>query len=488
MKKTTLTLFFLAALLVLVGAALAQSDLPGSGWWSGEQVQNVGDVSANVAITAYDSDSTDTFSENVSLGAGAAYTFTPFNAFEDMPDGFKGSAVVSADQPIKAIVNVTNQLVQDLGVAGGRAVAQYQGTGGENTTDTLFFPLAKGNYYGKTTSFYVQNAGGSAVNVVATFTMRNGDVHTVNLNGIEPNRMKVFNVLDAATFDAADPVNDAKVGSLEVTGGTNLAGVVMEHQHAADPAITLNGTRGMVAADFAAVAYAPVIKNNWYGRFTGLQVQNVSGGAINVTVTYKGTGGDCNGQTITDTANNVADGTARTFVHLPGQTSLPENCLASATVTATGNFVAIVNEEQVSGGAPAGITYYALNDSSMTVSAPLFKDVFYGATSGLQVQNVGPAATTNWSATFVCTTQTGGAFTAVSDDAKTGQIAPGAAYLFFTPSGDDVFVSGSGFTSSQANCAVTIEADQPIVAIVNEMAYPSVGTLDDNNYEGFNLD
>jgi hypothetical protein len=472
---------------VLVGAAFAQTDLPGSGWWSGEQVQNVGAASANVAITAFDSASAATYSENVTLPAGAAYTFTPFNAFAGMPDGFKGSAVVSADQPIKAIVNVTNQPVQDLGVAGGRAVAQYQGTGGETTVNTLYFPLAKGDYYGKTTSFYVQNAGDATIDAVATFTMRNGSSHVVNLTGIEPNKMKVFSVFDAPTYATPPADVNGRVGGLVVTGGTNLAGVVMEHSTTADPAITLNGTRGLVAADFAATAYAPVIKNNWFGRFTGLQVQNVSGGSINITVEYKGTGGACNGQTLTDTANNVADETSHTFVHLTGQTSLPANCLASATVTATGNFVAIVNEEQVSGGAPAGITYYALSDSSNTVSAPLFKDVFYGATSGLQVQNVGGAATTNWSATFICTTQGGSNFTAVSDDAKTGQIAPGSAYLFFTPSGDNLFTAANPFGASQANCAVTIEADQPIVAIVNEMAFPSVGSLDDNNYEGFNL-
>jgi hypothetical protein len=481
----------MAALLVLVvGAAFAQTDLPGSGWWSGEQVQNVGGSTASVMITAFDSGSTATFTEDVSLGAGAAYTFTPFNAFAGMPDGFKGSAVVSADQPIKAIVNVTNQPVQDLGVAGGRAVAQYQGTGGETTVNTLYFPLAKGNYFGKTTSFYVQNAGDTAASgVVATFTMRNSDVHTYNLPTIEPNRMVVFSVHNAGTFNANNANNDAKVGGLVVSGGAALAGVVMEHATTGEPAITLNGTRGLVEADFASTAYAPVIKNNWFGRFTGLQVQNVSGAPINVTVSYEGTGGACDGNSYTDSANNVASNTSVTFVHLTGQTTLPANCLASATVTGTGNFVAIVNEEQVSGGAPAGITYYALNDTSNTVSAPLFKDVFFGATSGLQIQNVGNAATTNWSATFVCTTQGGASFTAVSDDAKTGQIAPGSAYLFFTPSGDNLFTAGNPFSASQANCAVTIQADQPIVAVVNEMAYTTAptGALDDNNYEGFNL-
>lgn len=488
MKKTTLIIVALASMLILVvGATFAQTDLPGTGWWSGEQVQNVGAANASVMITAYSSTTSDTYSENTTLAPGAAFTFTPFNAFASMPSGFKGSAVVSADQPIKAIVNVTNQPVQHLGVAGGTAVAQYQGTSGEAAATTLYFPLAKGNYYGKTTSYYIQNAGtATASDVVATFTMRTGATHVVNLPPIEQNKMVVFSVYDAGTFDPG-AANDAKVGGLVVTGSQPMAGVVMEHDTGTATAVVLNGTRGLVADDFSMTAYAPVIKNQWYSRFTGLQVQNVSGGPINVSVAYRGTGGACSGNNYTDTANNVPNNTSVTFVHLPGQTNVPANCLASATVTGTGDFVAIVNEQEVEGAPKAGITYYALNDTSNTVSIPLFKDYFYGATSGLQIQNVGAAATTNWTATFVCTTQGGSTFTAVSSPAKTGQIPAGGAFLFFTPSEDDLFTAANPFSASLANCAVTVEADQPIVAIANEMAYPAVGALDDNNYEGFNL-
>jgi len=48
-----------------------------------------------------------------------------------------------------------------------------------------------------------------------------------------------------------------------------------------------------------------------------------------------------------------------------------------------------------------------------------------------------------------------------------------------------VFTTGNPFVSDRANCAVTVTGDQPIVVIVNEMGWGV--SMDDNNYEGFNL-
>jgi hypothetical protein len=484
MKKVVVILLFSLIMVLLTSVASAQSGLPGSGWWSGEQVQNVSGSSATIVITAYDSDSSDTFTDSSVVAAGEAYTFTPIADFPGMPAGFQGSAVVSADQPIKAIVNVTNQPTSGLGVTGGKAAAQYQGTDGSAVSDTLYFPLAKGDHFGKTTSFYVQNAGGGdATSVVATFTMRNGDSHTVNLPTIGSNKMAVFSVLDAASYNPGS--NDARVGSLVVSGDQPLAGVVMEHDTIASPAVVLNSTRGFTSSDFASVAYAPVVKHARFGRFTGLQIQNTSGGPIDIDVTYEGTGG-CSG-TFTDSATGVPNGESQTFVHLgAANTNLPANCTASATVEATGDFVAIVNEQETSGSPKAGITYSAMSSTSATteVSVPLFKDDRFGARTGLQIQNVGGAAATSWTATFNC--KGGATFTAVSDPAKTGAIPAGGAFLFYTPSDNDLFAGGSPFSSNNVNCAVIIASDQPVVAIANE-APVTPGALDDNNYEGFNL-
>jgi len=485
MKKRLLPIMAtIVVLSMLASTALAQTGIPGTGWWSGEQVQNVGTATANIVVTAYDMSSNTTFSSSQSVASGAAFTFTPTN-FSGMPTGFIGSAVVSSDQPIKAIVNVTNQLAGSFGVSGGKAAAQYQGT--ESADTTLYFPLVKYNYYGGTTSFYIQNAGTAAASITATFKTASGSYPKV-ISSVDANKMVVISPVDAGV-----PAGNttSSLGSLTVVSTQPLAGTVMEYQQAQAIATVLNGTRGFTAADFDDKAYAPVTKNGWYGRFTGVQVQNVSNAAIDVTVTYVGGPGSpatCAGLIFTDTATAVASGASKTFVNLTGQSNLPTGCYAAASISATGNFVAIVNEQNTAANTVvAGITYSAMPDASKTtkVSVPLFKDKYYGSSTGLQIQNVGTATATDVVVTFACTKQAGGTFTAVST-AQT--IASGGSKLFYHPSTmtAGTFTDANPFNSNLVNCAVTIVGGQPLVAIANENT-DTTGALDDNNYEGFNL-
>ncbi len=493
MKKIGIYLTLLFALTLAISAAFAQGGLPGSGWWSGEQVQNVGDDDATITVTAYDKDTTDTFSASETVASGGAFTFLP-NSFADMPSGFQGSAVVSSNQPIKAIVNVTNRLSGDLGITGGKAAAQYQGVDGSMVADTLYFPLVKGNHYLKTTTFYVQNAGSAdATNVVATFNMANGDSFTYNVPAIAPNKMVAFSVFDATGYDGTcTPEGTCRKGGLIVTSDQPLAGTVMEHYTTESPATIAQSTRAFTAGDFFDTAYAPIIKNTRYNRFTGIQVQNVSGGNVDITVTYNGSAGACKGNTYQDSTTALADGESFTFIQLPGMTDLPADCTAAATIEATGNIVAVVNESYVAdyvnaGNDQAAVTSSAIpaNAATAKISVPLFKDDRYDKRTGLQIQNVGTVQATNIVATFSCT---GGAtFTAVSKPQTVDSLS---AILFYTPSDDPTwFEAASPFVQNDVNCSVTVTSDQPVVAIANESVIPGGSFLqDNNNYEGFNLE
>lgn len=492
MKKKAISVFTVLVISLLVTMmALAQSNLPGGGWWSGQQVQNVGNDAATIMITAYDKGSSATYDTQDTVAAGASKVFMPGD-FSGMPDGFQGSAVVSSDQPIRAVVNVTNRLAagDTLGITGGKAAAQYQGIDGTAVANTLYFPMAKAGHYDKTSTFYIQNAGDSAISPVATFKMRSGATHTVNLPSISPNQMAVFSLFDAATFDDNQAANSSgRVGGMSITAGGPMAGVVMEHYTSESPATILQGTRGFTSVDFDTKAYAPGIKHNRYGRFTGIQVQNVSGGTINVTVTYKGSAGACNGNTYTDSVTGLADGESHTFVQWEGKTNLIPNCAASATIVGTGNIVAIVTESYRFDSVPVSgqmmVMSSAIPDVAATakLSAPTFKDDRYSKRTGLKIMNVGLAQATNIVATFNCT---GGAtFTAVSNPQT---VAPGASVQFYTPSDDPGMFGANSFSSNNVTCGVVVTADQPIVALANESVIPG-GTLeqDTNNYEGFNL-
>jgi len=483
MKKRIVSLSLALALIVsVVGAVSAQTGIPGAGWWSGEQVQNVGTATANIVVTAYDASGAATFTSSQSVVAGAAFTFIPTN-FAGMPAGFKGSAVVSSDQPIKAIVNVTNNLAGSLGVAGGLAAAQYQGT--EATDTTLYFPLVKHNRFGKTTAFYIQNAGTAAASVTAVFKMDTGGTYTKTVASLDPNKMVLINPIDALVPSTGGAGGRNNIGSLTVSSAQPLAGTVLEYIQGEAIATVLNGTRGFTAADFNTKVYVPIVKNNRFGRFTGIQVQNVSAGPVDITITYVGATG-CTG-TFTESATGVAAGTSKTFVQQGATSPFPVNCIGAATIIATGNIVAIVNEGNLTGSPLAGTTYSGLPNNSTTtkVSAPLFKDKRFGFSTGLQIQNVGAAAATNVVVTFVCGCAS--SFTAVSVPQT---IAAGAAKLFREPATmpAGTFAVANPFSSSNVSCSATITGDQPIVAIANEGAQTAgTSARDPNNYEGFNL-
>jgi hypothetical protein len=301
--------------------------------------------------------------------------------------------------------------------------------------------------------------------------------------------------------DAGAPSGNSAIGSLQVTSAQPIAGVVLEHLNFENPAKQLQATRGFTGADADTTLWAPIIKQNYFNRFTGLQVQNVSGGSVDVTVTYKASSG-CSG-TYTDSTTGLADGASHTFVHLSGSTNLPSNCLAGAKVEATGNVVAIVNEAYTSGAVAAGktqesTTYSAFANSAATalVQLPLSKEDSYNKGTGVQIQNVSSSSTASVTVTYSGPT---GAY-----KSQAQSLAPGSSMTLvdvrLKPSsfwdGTAMTPAALGCTSGSFVCGsngvfgVTIESNQPVVAIANESTYPFGApriSQDKNNYEGFNL-
>ncbi len=481
--------------IVAVGMANAQgvSSIPGSGWWSGEMIQNVGTVDAHVLVTAYDAASSATYTAEATIPPNGAQNFIPSD-LPGMPDGFQGAIVVNADQRTKAIVNVANRPAAGFGIPGGAAAAQYQGVDGSAVATTLYFPMAKNNRYNKTTSFYIQNAGDAAAEATCVFKMDDGGVYTHTTSPIGPSQMVVVVPGDAGVPNTND--NRQNIGGLTVSSVQPLAGVVMEYFTGENPATLLQATRSFTAQDFDTKLYVPTVKQLRYGRWTGIQVQNVDSVPITVTITLVGSRGDCAGQTFVRRYLGLGPGQSHTFNQLPdADGAMVDNCAASATIEGTGNIVATVNESFVSGYIPPGeqqasTAYSAFPDKfvSARISVPMYKENRYNKYTGLMIQNVSPVTATNVVIAFV------------------GSAGPAAGYTYTTlpqtvrPGGSielskvserselwagvgTVFVPPSGSTFG-----VTVIADQDVVAIANEAVYDTSTLVQDkNNYEGFNL-
>jgi hypothetical protein len=492
MKKNyvVLALIVVAAMVfpTLVGA---QGDtLPGSGWWTGQQIQNIGTANATVVSTAYDSQSPNTYTAQFfPVTPGGSVTFLPAD-FAGMGPGFQGSAVVSADQPIKAIVSLTNRQVGSYGVPGGVAGAQYQGIDGTAAATSVRFPIAKNAFGGppnvKTTTFFIQNAGSAATTVTATYT--GCGTHFNTSTSINPGQMVVMN-------PSAAGVPAGSLCSATMTASQPIAGVATEHYNAETVATLVQATRGATSADYDTTIYAPIFKKRFptsatRSRTTGGQIQNVSAGTISVTGTFAGTG-SCAGPYVL-TITGVVSGGYANFLYPATTPPMPDGCLTSATFVGTGQIVGIVNESYLDPAPPPGTqsatAYNMAPDNSKTAKAvaPLYKEQFGGKTSGLQVQNVGTVNAT----VHVVFTSGANTYTTVNVT-----VAPGASQNYYLVSGQPIWV-GTPMPAG-TNASATVISDQPVIAGIAEQPYTVSNTncfgqasgpcYDRQNYEGFNV-
>lgn len=475
MKKLSIfvLIFVLAASFTL---ASAQGDgLPGSGWESGQQIQNTSDTdTATIVFTAYDQSGNPTDCGTQTAAPGASVNYLTEDC--PVPDGFQGSAVVSADAPIAAIVNVNNRSVGD-------AAGQYRGTDGSDVSTTIAFPLVKNDFFGRTTTFYVQNASDQPNDITATFSTTSG-TNSQSYTDVPANAMVIFMPTDAGV-----PAGD--VGSLLVEGSQPIAGSSLEHEASAAVAANLQASKAFTPGEYDSVAYCPLVRNNHTGRnmTTGIQAQNVSGSPQTVTVEYSYSVGGGAAQTSTATSPELADGESHTFFYQGANATLPEGALGSATVTGdNGGDIAVVVNDRGFALSPSPVTTYACFPASGTsdnVVIPLYKEYFFGNTTGIQVQNVSGSDVT----VELTYSPVGGSPVTIS---HSDPIAPGASKTFFGVSQGTSPADITGADNSLVNTfgGIVITADGPIVAMANEGSFGGFGTTatgqDNKNYEGFN--
>ena len=490
MKRWTVTLASVLVLSVLavsmVGAqGPTGQDLPGGPWVTGTQIQNVGTETASIVMTVYGQTSGEwsLTENNVAPGASVNFAAASFG----WPSGSMGSAVARSDQPIVAQTTETN----------GTAAAQYQGV--DSPDVQVNFPLVKNNYKGsgKTTTFYVQNAGSTAEIIYAQYKDETGTTYSWNSgSSVGAGRMIVLNPADVGF-----PGN--QLGSLVVTCNVPIAGVVNEH-HVSDGEI-LQATRGFAPDDAGTTLLIPTIKRQFGGRSTGPIIQNASATAADITITYKGSGinfvqkavGVPAGASVTFYENTEICPASATCSHTG--TPLPVGTLASAVVVGTQKIVGVSNETFVT--IPAGqrqrqTVTSAFNQAAATTTAavPLYKVNHDSKNSGCQLQNTNLTTPANYVATFSLGTSP------VTNYVLKGTIPAGQAVTLYKlyvgpPAGSSwqgtpipaSFASYS--TSGERFGSITITADQSIVAAITEADEDAVSASrqDIKSYEAFHL-
>jgi len=410
------------------------------------QVQNLSSTDATVALQFYAQGNTVPVAEPTDLVPGdGSKTFCPLSA---VSDGFNGSVVILADQPVVALANVT-------GGAWNAHNASY--TGFSEGAQAVNLPLLHYNNWGWYSWFNVQNVGDAAADVDVYYADGTESLDNV----LQPNL--------AMTFDQADESHTLPVFAARVESDQPIVVTVME----VGPRMLL-GYNGFTSAHPNPVMPL-VIANNW-GYTIGIQIQNTDTTARDVTVTYTPSlaGTACN------ETKTIAGGASETFglsAWDSGDADADNDCVNGETFIGSGRvtdagtqpLVAIVNQHNFSNN--KGASYGAFNPDLATskVVMPLITDHNYGYFTGFNVQNVGTTEA-NVECTFFNSTRT------VSDT-----LLPGEA---LTDTQWDVLGDSENAYVGSAICAA-VEPDAKIIGVVNYLR--SSGTADTFLvYEAFN--
>jgi hypothetical protein len=453
MKRSLyLALILALTLAIFLPGAVSASNI--TTYTSGFQVQNLNaSAVANITITFYNrSDGSQAGTQSATIPAGGSSTFFPLNA---VPSGFDGSAVISSDQPVAAIVNLLGNSTQHAAAYGGLS----------SGATTVNIPLVQKNNYGINSFVNVQNAGSASASVTITYP---GTACTENAT-ILPGAAHRF---DQSTNSClSDGPHAAQVTSSQPV----VAAVIQtqsDNQYLNAAMLAYDG----FASSGSTSPVMPLISSGWYGSVTGIQIMNTGGSNTNVTVTYTPSAG-FPGATCTETKQILA-GQSTTFGLSTGNL-LPAACrtlqsgytafVGSARVTANSasqNLVAIVNQINSTNAQAAAYGAFDPATGTTSVSLPLIADRNYGIFSGIAVMNVGGSSTTI-NCTFTGTSHT-----------ESATVAAGASLTA---------VQLNAIAASYVGSA-TCTASQPIVAVVN---YLDPGTITHaldglSVYEGIN--
>lgn len=263
-------------------------------WFS---VQNLGSAATDVMVE-YSDGITATVAD-VQPGAAAKFEQTA----EAHADGWVGSAVISADQPVAATaleVGATTLFAYDSFAAGSVAPVM---------------PLVNENNYGYVTGIQVQNVGTISTTVTIDYTPGSGqpgtacsETRTIPAGTSVSFALYVFAYTDPSPVTTDCTMGEQFVGSAVVSANTNAQDVVAIVNQ-------LNGGSNKGAAYNAFDPAAgtervvfPLIMDRNYNYWTGFNVVNVGSGTVAAaSLVCTVTGTDINGDPVTATFNPPSD-------------------------------------------------------------------------------------------------------------------------------------------------------------------------------------
>lgn len=396
-----------------------------NGWTTSWTIQNASNLPAEGLVELYDAGGGRATVVPFELRPFAAVTVSAADV-PDLPDGFVGSAVITANRPVAAVVMADR--------SGADRYAYEAMTGGATT---LFAPVVLKDREGWVTGIQVQNLGGLPTTVQVIYASGPAG--------------RWFDTADLAPFGSAtfyQPAHPALppgfAGSAVITSlnAQPLGAVVTQ--------VRVDGSAmAYVAAGSGAERLeAPVLFRHYNGWESAVQLFNLGSSPTAAAIAYRGAP-----QPVWDNALVPASGA--TVLPQGSLGMLPDGYVGSATVQAPpgSRLTGVVSE--VRAGSMAAMNYSAGASPAPVLAVPLVVKSADDWTSGVEVQNP------NGTAVLVALTLYDASGAPVQRVQE--MIQPGATCNFYLAALDGV---PDGFEGS---ALVQSISGQPLFGVVNSV-------------------
>src|SRR5450756_1497465 len=354
------------------------------GYVTAATIQNTGSAAAIVRIAYFDQN-------GAPVGTGDSISSLPVNASwtvrQDNGNSFPirggnaaqaGSAVVYSSQPIASFVNeFAPGNVGDATSYSGVQVPSGVGT-------TLYAPTIVNNAYGGyTTGIGLLNQGSSPTNV--TITYRDGGGAVVKTQTVTALAARAYRGLYSGDAVLGLPSGFAGTATITSSAGQPLGAIVNE----TGPGAQFSSYDAVPSG--STTLYAPAALNNAFGGYyTGMGIQNTTGSASTVTITYYDTSGTATAKSFSIPANGSLG------VYQGSASDGPAVGAYTAVIQSTLPLAAIVNETASSTtSAKQSTSYNTFGAGSATLHLPLVENAGSDPwNTGEGIMNTGTASTT----------------------------------------------------------------------------------------------
>ena len=257
MKKFFSILIAIALVLVLLPVSGAQAQKPVA-FESSIQIRNLSANAGQITLAFYNLDGFLVGTSDQPIGADETLSF--LRSTMPIGPGFDGSVIVASNVPVAGMSNL-HGLMDATNVMTYGAFAAF-----DSGATTVYLPTLMKNNYGYDTFFYAQNLGQTDANITVNYS----DGVTKTATGVKPGA--------SAKFDQTLENHAGKVFAATVTATQNIAVTVAQN---GPTLLTYNSF-----AEGSTTPVMPLVQENHYGYFTGIQIQNVGFGTTDVVVRY----------------------------------------------------------------------------------------------------------------------------------------------------------------------------------------------------------